>query len=112
MIPDFAMDNMLNDVVDIFTNVEGVKYVRLKGLAARATRLANTNIEQDFMDIILNKMRRQGIIRWFYEFKCPFCGEVFYQIEDTPIDQLRICDTCQSFVIPKDNLYICPPEVL
>ena len=104
MIHNMQMDNMLNDVVDIFTNVEGVKYVRLKGLVRRAQRLSNmAGIDEQTMKNVLEKMKNKKIIDWRYSYVCPHCHETFYQIEDVPSDQLKICDTCQNLFIPKDH---------
>ena len=94
MIHDVKMDRMLNDIVDIFTNIKEVKYVRLKGLTRRAQRLSEmAGIDESQMNNILNKMRANHIINWKYSYICPHCGETFYQIEDVPNDQLKICDT-------------------
>ena len=105
MIHDIPMDNMLNDIVDIFTQVQGVELVRLHGLTRRAQRISNmSGIDEFTLNNILNKMKKQGIINWRYSYQCPQCGETYYQIKDVPNDTLKICDTCQHMFIPKDHL--------
>ena len=95
---------MLEDIVDIFTNVRGVKYVRLKGLTNRAQRISEmSGIDEQTMNTILNKMKAQKVINWRYSSICPHCHETYYQLEDVPNDQLKVCDTCQGMFIPKDN---------
>ena len=107
MIHDLKMDKMLEDIVDIFTNIPEVKYVRLHGLTNRAHRIGELDhLDEDIIFTILQKMKRQNVINWKYVFTCPICKETFFQLEDIPNDQLRICDTCQSFIIPRDNLII------
>ena len=106
MIHDVKMDNMLNDIVSIFTKTEGVELVRLSGLLKRACRIGGLNdLTLESLDNILQKMKFNKIIDWKYVMRCPHCGEISYQIKDVPVDKLKICDTCQSMFIPKDNLY-------
>lgn len=105
MIHDMNMDNMLNDIIDIFMNTPGVEVVRLKGLTRRAQRISNmSGIDELTLNNILNKMKHNKIIDWKYSYTCPQCGETFYQIKDVPNDSLKICDTCQRMFIPKDYL--------
>ena len=105
MIRDPKMDAMLNDIVEIFTQIEGVKLVRIKGLTKRANRIADIRVDEETLDSILHKMKNHGIISWKYCYECPHCHEIVYQIEDLPVDKLRTCETCKNFVIPKDNLH-------
>lgn len=105
MIHDSQMDKMLDDIVDIFNNVEGVQLVRLGGLVRRASRISNQMISMETIDYILHKMKMQKVINWNYAYQCPYCKEVFYQVDDTPKDKIKLCDTCQTMFIPEQHLY-------
>lgn len=132
MFKDFKMDSMLNDIVDIFnlngkieqeekrnlelqkqTNsssivetpkLQRVELIRLTGLIQRASRISGQIINLETMLHILNKMRLQKIINWQYSYQCPYCHEIFFQIDNTPSDKAKVCDTCKSVFIPKNNL--------
>ena len=131
MLRDFKMDNMLEDIVDIFhlnekieqeekRNLESqnnspsivevpklqkIELIRLSGLIQRASRISGQIINLEIMLHILNKMKLQNIINWQYSYQCPYCKEIFFQIDNTPADKAKLCDTCQTMFIPKDNLY-------
>jgi hypothetical protein len=105
MVHDSLMDKALEDIVDIFTNVEGVKLVRRSGLLIRESSIAGGIIDAPTIDTILHKMKMQNVINYKYVFQCPYCNEVIYRVDDQPSDQLYLCDTCQSAIIPKDHLY-------
>lgn len=105
MIDNHQMDDMLNDIVDIFTNIEGVQLVRISGLIRRASRISGKTIDIETINMILNKMKANNIINWKYIYQCPFCKEIFYQIDDTPSDKPKLCDTCNTMFVPQQNLY-------
>lgn len=112
MINDENMNKMLQDIVDIFTNVEGVQLVRLGGLVRRASRISNRQISIETIDYILHKMQSQNIINWKYAYQCPYCKEIFFQIDDTPADKAKICDTCNTMFVPDQHLYNAPHIIL
>lgn len=116
MFKDTQMDNMLNDVVSIFHLNEQadanndhpdfrVKLVRLSGLVRRATRISGHNIDPETMDRILQKMKMQKIIDWKYAYQCPYCYEVIYQIENLPSDKMRLCESCNTMLVPSQHLH-------
>ncbi len=95
MIKDKSMDQMINDVIDIFKSKE-VELVRLSGLTNREARIANIDINKEIMDNIIHKLKFAGVINYEYITICPHCGEVSYQIK--PIETNgKICDTCASY---------------
>ena len=130
MFKDFKMDNMLNDIVDIFhlnekieiekqKNLElqknspniietpkfqKIELIRISGLIKRATNISGQIINLETMIHILQGMRIRNIITWNYSYQCPYCQEIFLQINNMPKDKVKICDTCQMMFIPKDNL--------
>ena len=134
MFKDFKMDNMLNDIVDIFhlnekidiekqhnwelqkqTNsssivetpkLQKIELIRLTGLMKRASNISGQTINLETMLHILRGMKMRNIINWNYSYQCPYCNEIFLQIDNTPADQVKICDTCQMMFVPKDNGYI------
>lgn len=132
MFKDFKMDNMLNDIVDIFHLNEKIKaekqrnaelqkdspsitetpkfqkieLIRLSGLVKRATNISGQIINLETILHILRGMKVRNIITWNYSYQCPYCKEIFLQIDNTPSDKVKICDTCQMMFVPKDNLYI------
>lgn len=134
MLKDIQMDQMLEDIVDIFhlnekiekehqenlkkleeTNssditqtptFQRVNLVRLSGLTRRASRISGREISYDTVDYIVQKMKLQKIIDFKYSFQCPFCNEIVYQIEDIPSDKPRLCDSCQSIIIPNQCLHV------
>lgn len=133
MLKDIQMDKMLEDIVEIFhlnekieqehqenlkkleeTNssditetpkFQKVNLVRLSGLTRRANRISGRIISHETIDYIVQKMKLQNIIDFRYSFQCPFCGEIIYQIEDIPADKPRLCDSCQSIIIPNQCLH-------
>jgi len=131
MFKDFKMDNMLNDIVDIFhlnekieaekqRNVElqkdspsiietpkfqKIELIRLSGLIKHATNISGQIISLEILLHILRGMKQNNIINWNYSYQCPYCQEIFLQIDDTPKDKVKVCDTCQMMFVPKDNLF-------
>lgn len=96
---DHAMDKMIEDIVDIFNNVEGVHLVRLSGMTMRARKVSGKNdIPPEAIDAIIRKLRAAGIIKFDYIVKCPHCGEISYTIiynEDFK-QKPKLCDSCSS----------------
>ena len=133
MFKDSQMDAMLNDIVEIFplnekleaerqknlelqeqtnsssieetSKLQKIELVRLSGLTARANRISGRAIDIHTINNILQKMKLNKIIDWKYQYQCPYCHEVFYQIDDTPANKLKVCDSCQNLFIPGQNLY-------
>ena len=103
------LDTMMREIIDIFNNIEGVELVRLNGLTKHSIRIAGTQaVDKELIDTIVHKLKRNNIIHWKYEYECPYCHEVFYQVKDVPSDSLKICDTCESMFIPKNNIRYSP----
>lgn len=100
------LDTMVRDIIDIFTNVEGVKLVRLSGLFMRERRISNYNdLTPEELDNIIHKLKKAGVIDYQYVLYCPHCFEVTYQIEHTENPyQAKVCDTCGQIYIPTKEL--------
>lgn len=97
---DPAMDAMIQDIVDIFTNVEGVELVRLSGMATRARKVSGKNdIPDSAIDNIIRKLQHAGVIGIKYITKCPHCLETSYHIilKDGWKEKPKLCDTCNTF---------------
>lgn len=97
---DEKMDKMIDDIIDIFTNVEGVKLVRLSGMTLRARSISGKHdIPPEAIDNIIKKLDSNGIIKFHYITKCPHCGEISYQVElaEDYKTKPKMCDSCSSF---------------
>jgi hypothetical protein len=91
---------MIADIVDIFTNIEGVELVRLSGMTRRANSInKNSNLPSDAIDRIIKKLKYAGVINYKYVTKCPHCGEQSYIIlcEHDFKTKPKMCDTCNTF---------------
>ena len=87
-------DKIMNEVVDIFNNVEGVELVRLNGLTKYLTKHI-APISKEDVKLIIKKLNRANIIDFEYALICPHCGEISYIIK--PINGInKICDSCQN----------------
>ena len=87
-------DKIMNEVVDIFNNVEGVELVRLNGLTKYLTKYI-APISKEDVKLIIKKLNRANIIDFEYALICPHCGEISYIIK--PINGInKICDSCQN----------------
>lgn len=96
------LDTMVRDIIDIFTNVEGVKLVRLSGLFVREQRISNyKNLTPELLDNIIHKLKNAHVIDYQYVLYCPNCFEVTYQVEHTENPyKAKVCDTCGQIYIP------------
>lgn len=91
------MDAIIADIIDIFTNIEGVILVRLSGMTNRARKQSGKNdISYEVIDSIIKKLNAANIIKIHYITKCPSCNETSYQVKYDGISPLgaKICDSC------------------
>ena len=90
------MENLIQDIISIFTNTDGVELVRLSGLTKRARRITDfTELPDDAVDSILHKLKDNGIISWEYITRCPYCNEKSYILKPLGVD-MKICDSCKT----------------
>lgn len=97
---DPKMDEAIQDVIDIFTNVEGVELVRLSGMTRRFASISEkSNIPKEAIDNIIRKLNIQNIIDFKHVIKCKHCGEVSYIVKHTEefLIKPKLCDTCSTF---------------
>jgi predicted Zn-ribbon and HTH transcriptional regulator len=91
------MDRMINDIIEIFTKVDGVQLVRLSGLTKREKRISTMiNLTPEMVDLVVKKLKLSGVINYHYTMICPFCKEVSYQVIDQDINKPKLCDTCNT----------------
>lgn len=100
MIKDNKMDNMIEDIIEIF-KLDGVELVRLSGLVRRASNIAELNISPETLDNIIVKLKNNAIINFEYVTICPNCGEKSYQIKPISTNG-KICDTCGVYFTLND----------
>ena len=109
------LDSMMKDIIDIF-NLDGVELVRLSGLLKREISISNCqSLDADMLDRIIHKLKMQKIINYLYILKCPYCGEISYQIKNRErLNQAKVCDTCKNIYIPsiEDSLFEVQLNVL
>lgn len=98
LLNDKKMNNMIEDIIDIFNNVEGVQLVRLSGLSERCKRIANLDPDfpKEVIDRLVRKLKYAGIINYHYITNCPHCQETSYQVIEPEISSIKLCDTCNS----------------
>lgn len=91
---DSTMDEIINTIIDIFTNTPEVELVRLKGL----TKFLNKtkSISEKEVILIISKLNFANVIDFEYELQCPHCGETSYVIIPQQ-GNLKMCDTCNTF---------------
>jgi phage terminase large subunit GpA-like protein len=97
---DEKIDLMISDIVDIFTNVEGVELVRLSGITQRANNISGKgDIPRQSVDGVIVKLKNAGIIKYKYTTICPHCNEKSYIVvaEDNFKNKPKLCDTCNTF---------------
>jgi len=94
---DAKMDLMINDIIEIFTKIEGVELVRLSGLTKRASNiLENDSLTPENVHNILEKLKVAGVINYRFITVCPHCQEISYQIIEYDISKPRLCDSCKG----------------
>jgi multimeric flavodoxin WrbA len=104
---DPNMERMINDIIEIFTKIEGVELVRLSGMTNHCRQLTGFySLKEQDIDTILHKLKNAGIINWKFITRCPHCGEISYQIKDIPKTSVKLCDTCNTLysLTPGDSL--------
>jgi len=105
---DTRMNKLIAEVIDIFVNVEGVELVRLSGLTRHLKNLTGLNLSTDAVNNILQKLKAASLINWIYIMKCPYCGEIIYQIKERDKQLPKLCDSCKSMfrLVEKDTLFL------
>lgn len=104
---DPKMETMINDIIEIFTKIEGVELVRLSGMTKHCHQLTGFySLKEQDIDVILHKLKNASIINWKFITRCPHCGEISYQIKDIPKTSVKLCDTCGTMysLVPGDSL--------
>lgn len=104
LMRDPKLDEMIKDIIDIFTNVEGVELVRLTGLTRRCRSISGYNdLGPDVVDNIVRKLKANAIINYQYIMYCPHCRELTYQVKDRDYRTPKLCDTCKIIYNLIDN---------
>ena len=105
---DTRMNKLIAEVIDIFINVEGVELVRLSGLTRYLKNLTGLNLSTDAVNNILQKLKAASLINWIYIMKCPYCGEIIYQIKERDKQLPKLCDSCKSMfqLVENDTLFL------
>lgn len=94
---DAKMDLMINDIIEIFTKIEGVELVRLSGLTKRARKiLKNDSLTPENIYNILEKLKTAGIINYKFITVCPHCEEISYQLFEYDVSKPKFCDSCKG----------------
>lgn len=96
---DPAMETLIEDIIEIFTKIEGVNLVRLSGLTIRARKVSGkSDIPPQAIDNIIRKLYKNNIINILHITKCPHCGEISYVVKtDDPFNtKPKLCDTCST----------------
>jgi len=92
-----GMDAMIEDIITIFTKVEGVELVRLSGLLLRERNICgDQNLPPETLHNILEKLKGAGLINYKYIMSCPHCQEISYQIVEQDVSKPKLCDTCKA----------------
>ena len=97
---DPVMDAIIEDIITIFTKVEGVELVRLSGMTLRARKISGKNdIPPETIDSIIRKLNTHNILKFNYITKCPHCGEISYIVksEEEALKKPKLCDSCNTF---------------
>ena len=104
---DTRMNKLITETIDIFVNVEGVELVRLSGLTRHLKNLTNIDLSMDAVNNIVHKLKNANLINWQYIMKCPFCGEIIYQIKERDKRLPKLCDSCKSMfqLVENDTLF-------
>ena len=105
---DTRMNKLIAEIIDIFVNVEGVELVRLSGLTRHLKNLTGfMDLPTDAVNNIVHKLKAANLINWQYIMKCPFCGEVIYQIKERDKRLPKLCDSCKSMfqLVENDTLF-------
>lgn len=93
---DPNIDTMIKDIIDIFTNIEGVELVRLSGLTKRSRKSSgHMFLSSESLHNIIQKLKLGGLLNYQYIMICPHCNETSYQLIDQDITKPKLCDTCK-----------------
>jgi uncharacterized protein with PIN domain len=105
---DTRMNELIAEIIDIFVNVEGVELVRLSGMTRHLKNITGfMELPSDAVDNIIQKLKNAGLIDWQYVMRCPYCGEIIYQIKERDNRLPKLCDSCKSMfnLVDGDTLF-------
>ena len=100
LLRDSKMDEMMQDIIDIFTIVEGVELVRLSGMTNRAKKISGKQDMNAYaVDKIIRTLNANKVISYGCIIKCPHCGEISYVLNYSQEfhSKPKMCDTCNTF---------------
>jgi hypothetical protein len=91
------IDAVIKEIIEIFSDIEGVELVRLNGLTNHINNISN--IPKEEIEIIIKKLKFHNIIQFKFELICPHCNEHSYIIkhDEDFILKPKLCDTCNTF---------------
>jgi len=105
---DSVMDNIIKEIVDLFTLTEGVELVRLNGLTKHLNKDNSKTISKEEIKTIISKLNKANVIDYKYEYHCPHCGEISYIIIPQKDNILKLCDTCNIVYMLENNKTLFP----
>ena len=103
LLKDSNIDAAIEDIIEIFTKIDGVDLVRISGITRRANKLSGYNFSEQEVDNMIKKLKNAGIINYNYITRCPYCNELSYQITERDISKAKLCDTCNTIYSLIDN---------
>lgn len=93
---DAQMDKIIETIIEIFSKIDGIELIRLTGLTRYLNKISGKHISTNEIEIIIDKLKNAGIIKYDYIFICPHCKEKSYIIKFTNENNVKLCDTCQT----------------
>lgn len=100
---DENMDSIIQSIIDLFNNIEGVELIRLNGLTKYLNKINNRNISKDDIEMIISKLNKANIINYIYKYSCPQCKETSYVLIPKQDAIAKLCDTCGIFYTLENN---------
>lgn len=97
ILKDPQMDIIIENIISIFTQIEGVELVRLNGITNYLQKISGKNISIDEVNLIIEKLKNAQIIKYDYIYVCPHCKEKSFIIEFKNENKVKLCDSCQTF---------------
>lgn len=92
---DPFMDQLIQSIINIFNDIEGVELVRLNGLTRHLNKMKPISVKE--VKTIIEKLNMANVINYKYKLCCPHCQEVSYIIIPKENNNVKMCDTCQIF---------------
>lgn len=96
LLNDKKMNDIINKILEIFNDIEGVELVRLNGLTKYLNKLYGFISKED-VRLIIQKLKSAKIINYKYKLICPHCDEESYLLIFNDNKKLKMCDTCKTF---------------